>query len=404
MVHVAVFDDGFEGLAPLTDLRPSFALRSGAMTTAERLADQVNRPVEAVIVPPALATLVDMRFEGAVNRLPEGQGPWLLLNGRWPTINEPLPSEINTALVDADGAIVAALLDESEARRFISARCELDDDEAVDVAPVASAGLLQRPWDLLRGLDERLRYDLPRLAGRLKPFAADAHPQAAVIGDQGVAVADRVDVHPFVCLDATDGPIVLDEGAVIHPHSIVYGPCYIGRDSMLHARTDIGNAAIGPRCKLGGEISGSIIDGFSNKAHAGYLGDSYLGEWVNLGAGTITSNLKNTYGPVRARHGCAGEPEDTGMQFLGAIIADHVKTAIGTRLSTGTCLATGAMIALSAFPPRYVDRFRFLTDRGESRYELDRFALVADRMMQRRGQRVTADLAHRFAQLYGAHD
>jgi len=404
MTHLALFDDGFAGLAPLTDLRPSFNLRTGALTTAERHAAYLNRPTSAVIVPPPLAHLMQMHCDTPVNHIPDTRDdkPWLLLNGRWPAINAHLPSELNTAIVDPDGSVVAAFLDAGEAARFIEAGCELDD--AIDVAPVEDAGLIRRPWDLLRGFDQRLRDDLARLAGSYQPLDLNAHPHVAVSGDEGIGIGDRVTIHPFVCLDATDGPIVLDEGVTVHPHSVIYGPCYVGPDSMLHARTDLGSSAIGPRCKLGGEISGSILDGFSNKSHHGYLGDSYLGEWVNLGAGTTTSNLKNTYGWIRARASLLEHPEHTGMQFLGSIIADHVKTAIGTRLSTGTVICTGAMLAVSTFPPRCVDRFAFLTDAGPKLADLDRFALVADRMMQRRGRRVTTELAHRFAQLYPAHD
>ncbi len=399
MTGLILFDDDYPGLAPLTDLRPSFELRTGAMTTAQRLADRLNRPVGAVMVPPGLATLAGMHFDVPVNRLPDGDGSWMMLNGRWTTITAPLPSELNTAMVDADGSVVAALLEPAHAQRFIDTGGELDD--AIDVAPMANAELLRRPWDIIRGLDDRLRHDLALLTRGRETFDAGEAQLVAVVGDNPVVVGDNVSLHPFVCLDATDGPIVIGDNVSIHPHSVVYGPCCLGDHTLLHARTDVGGSAVGPRCKLGGEIGGCIIQAYSNKAHAGYLGDSYLGEWVNLGAGTLTSNLKHTYGTVRAKPAADGEPEDTAMQFFGAVIGDHVKTSIGSRLTTGSMLATGAMVALSVFPPKYVDRFAFMTDARRTKLDLDRFALVADRMMQRRGQRVTAELAHRFAQLYG---
>ena len=400
MTCLVLFDDEDSGgadLAPLCDLRASFALRSGAVTTAERLARQLGQPVDALMAPGDLAALTAMRFNLPINRLPEHPGPFLFVNGRLTAFEIRPPHEVNTADVDEHGAVVAALLDPANARAFVDQRCrELPDD--VDVEPVEGAAMLRRPWELLTHRRRNLLGDLQAMTDRSKLDAA-AHPMTAIIGSHDVRVGRRVTIHPMTVFNASDGPIVIDDDAQVHAHSVVYGPCYIGPHTMLHHRTDVGGSAIGPWCKLGGEISGCIIQGHANKGHGGYLGDSYLGEWVNLGAATVTSNLKNTYGQVAMRCRADGPTEPTGEQFLGSIIGDHVKTAIGTRLLTGTCLGTGAMVALSSFAPRCVEPFAFLTDAGAQRYVLERFALVADRVMQRRGQRVTAELAHRFAQL-----
>jgi hypothetical protein len=132
-------------------------------------------------------------------------------------------------------------------------------------------------------------------------------------------------------------------------------------------------------------VSNTIIHGVSNKAHDGFLGDSWIGSWVNVGAGTTSSNLLNTYGEITMRVEVDGPRHRTGMQFLGTVIGDHAKLAIMTRLMTGTVIGTGAMVATSAPPPATVRRFAWLTDSGERTYDHEKFVQAMSRMMERRG-------------------
>lgn len=406
MSALVLFDDGRGELAPLCDLRASFELRTGASTTAERLSRQTGQRVAAVFVPPALGPLVAMRFDGPINRLPDGDAELLLINGRWPSINEKLPREVNTAIVEMDGDVLAARLDREHAEAFVAGGCELPDD--VDVEPIAARRLIGRPWHVLDAmLEGNLSDDLAAMIAErddLHPLDGKVYPHVATLGEDPVRTGRDVRIQPFVAFNTLKGPIVIDHGVEINAHAVVYGPCYIGSASVLHNRADVGYSAIGPRCKLGGEVNVCCFQGYANKSHSGYLGHSILGEWVNLGASTVASNLKNTFGEVAMRTDPGGTPEKTGRQFLGSIIGDHARTAIGTRLMTGSCLHTGAMLALSTFAPRCVGRFAFLTDDRADRYLLDRFVLVADRMMQRRGHRVTAELAQRLAELHAIDD
>ena len=133
-------------------------------------------------------------------------------------------------------------------------------------------------------------------------------------------------------------------------------------------------------------MGGTIFQGHSNKAHDGHLGDSWVGEWVNFGAGTTNSNLLNTYGEVTMRLEPEGRLHRTGLTFQGAIVGDHVKFAIKTRIMTGSVVGTGAMIAVTAAPPLTVRRFGWLTDRGEQVFRIDKFIDTATRMMVRRDQ------------------
>jgi UDP-N-acetylglucosamine diphosphorylase/glucosamine-1-phosphate N-acetyltransferase len=180
------------------------------------------------------------------------------------------------------------------------------------------------------------------------------------------------------------GAIVIDEHATIRPGATIVGPAYIGPHVTILERALIkAHTAIGPWCKVSGEIGGTIFQGFANKGHDGHLGDSWIGEWVNLGAGTNNSNLLNTYTEVFAK-APDGVNERTGLQFLGAIIGDHVKTAISTRIMTGAILQTGGMFAQAAAVAGTTPRFAWSTDAGLRTFRIDKFLETARAMMTRR--------------------
>jgi UDP-N-acetylglucosamine diphosphorylase/glucosamine-1-phosphate N-acetyltransferase len=188
-----------------------------------------------------------------------------------------------------------------------------------------------------------------------------------------------------VVLDSEHGAIHVAEHAVVRPGAVLIGPCYVGPHSTVLERATIRpGTAIGPWCKVNGEVGGTIFQGYANKAHDGYLGDAYVGEWVNLGAGTTVSNLLNTYSEVIAKATPGGSNERTGETFLGPVIGDHVKTAICTRVMTGSILHTGSMFATTAAVSGCVGPFTWATDEGQRVYRLDKFLEVARAAMERR--------------------
>jgi UDP-N-acetylglucosamine diphosphorylase / glucose-1-phosphate thymidylyltransferase / UDP-N-acetylgalactosamine diphosphorylase / glucosamine-1-phosphate N-acetyltransferase / galactosamine-1-phosphate N-acetyltransferase len=194
-----------------------------------------------------------------------------------------------------------------------------------------------------------------------------------------------VKLEPGVVLDGSKGPVMLAGGCSIGANSVLKGPCYVGPHGQVKPLTTIhAGTTVGPVCKVGGEINNSILTAYSNKSHEGYLGDSYLGEWVNLGAGTTTSNLKNTYGPIKVKIG--QEQISTGRRTLGSLIGDHAKAAIGTRLMTGSYIGYAAMIATSALPPTFVPSFSFLTDRGREDYRHEKAIEVMKAVYGRRNK------------------
>jgi UDP-N-acetylglucosamine diphosphorylase/glucosamine-1-phosphate N-acetyltransferase len=202
-----------------------------------------------------------------------------------------------------------------------------------------------------------------------------------VLGNNPVYCEGGAHIEPFVVLDATAGPILICRGATISSFTRIAGPCYIGENAIV-----VGDAiracSIGETCKVRGEISNSIMLGYSNKGHTGFVGHSYLGRWVNLGAVTTTSNLKNTYGSVQMW--TPGGMRDTGCQFLGTLFGDHVKTGIGTMLTTGTVIGVGANIFGGRLGSKVVPPFGWGDGEPWDAYDLDKFIEVAGRMMARR--------------------
>ena len=249
-------------------------------------------------------------------------------------------------------------------------------------------------WDLVATLTPQLNEDIPALASTLdlEPLA----PSVTVIGEHPVHVERGALVEPFVVFDTHAGPVLLRRGATVQAFTRVVGPCYVGEGSTIVADR-ISGSAIGEVCKVHGEVSATIFLGHANKGHDGFVGHSYLGRWTNLGAGTTTSNLKNTYGTV-----ALWTPEgvrDTGLQFLGTLAGDHAKTGIGLRLTTGCVLGAGANV-VDRMPPKVVPPFAWGSGVPYDIYAADKFALVAERVMARRNVTLTP---RALRQLLAAH-
>jgi UDP-N-acetylglucosamine diphosphorylase/glucosamine-1-phosphate N-acetyltransferase len=250
-------------------------------------------------------------------------------------------------------------------------------EEGTDPAPMPGRWL-GHVWDLIGDLAIQLSEDIPLIGGSLSGASIE---NATIIGRHQIYCETGVRIEPYVILDANDGPILIRRGATIASFSRIVGPCYLGEDSHV-----VGDAiracSIGNVCKVRGEIASTVMLGHSNKGHTGFVGSSYIGRWVNLGAGTTTSNLKNTYGNVQLW--TPGGIRDTGLQFLGSLIGDHAKTGIGTMLTTGCVVGAGANVYGSGVTPKHIPPFAWGDCEPYARFEIDKFVEVAERMMARR--------------------
>ena len=256
---------------------------------------------------------------------------------------------------------------------------------SVQHARIDVAGVwLEEVWDIVRHLSPLLSQDIPALAVATKcstrTAGMDPIRHVLVIGDHPVYGEESATVEPYAVFDTTLGPVMLRKGASVQAFTRVVGPCYIGENSSVMGDR-ISGSSIGDTCRVHGELSATVFVGHSNKGHDGFVGHSIVGRWVNMGAGTITSNLKNTYGTV-----ALWTPDgvrDTGLQFLGTLFGDHAKTGIGLKLTTGCVLGTAANV-FDRMPPKAVEPFAWGTGAPYDSYSIDKFVETAERMMSRR--------------------
>ena len=402
-----LFDDGRGDLGPLSDLRASFEQRTGGRSALER-AQRAGGAVH-VAAGPALRPLLVERLGGALAVPPAA----VCVNGRLhvafdAALRVRLGSlQAGHALVTADGSVVAARLEGAALVEFVAAvsggAAALPGSTATAAADLA---LWTRPWQLLEAdrLNATLAADMAEAVeawGSAGRGSLPAHAHCTVPAALHLHATAKVGIG--VVFDTSAGPVLVDEGAQVGHGSVITGPAWIGARSIVAERTVLkARAVIGPQCRAAGEIGSAIFQGFSNKAHDGHLGDALLGEWVNLGAGTVNSNLLNTYGEVAMRLRPSGALERSGRQFMGCIVGDHAKTAIGTRIMTGSSVGTGAMWAAGAAISGTVGSFAWVTDDGERRFRLDKFTDIARTVMARRGVVPGAAYLERLTALHAA--
>lgn len=386
MPPLYVFEDSqVDRLFPLTFARAACELRVGARTLLQRLSRNLRHPIAGVLVRSPLAEAVRQRVADIpVNPPLSTKEGILLINARWL-----LPAGQDWTVPDPDTAglsqssIVWMRLSADLARRIdLSKLHEARTLEAVlgDVRRISSdATLINRPWDLLTHQRAAITEDFAVMG---QANEASLLPGVYLINSQQIHLGRDVKIWPGAVLDAENGPIIVGQGTEIRAHAVITGPTVIGEHCVIRNFADIREeCSIGPHCRVGGEINGSIFQGYANKQHHGFLGQSIIGEWANLGAGTTTSNVKNTYGTVRMP--LNGREENTGRQFLGSVIGDHVKLGIGTYLSTGSVIGFASQVVVPR-PPRFVPSFAWLTDKGMQRADFEKIEQVAATVMARR--------------------
>lgn len=319
-------------------------------------------------------------------------GSYLFINGRT------LPDEALIKLfrsvpkedrVFVQGAVVVAAFLSGENLDLIRASKGqlLSVEHFGDVPKVeVEANLLSYPWDLIHKNGSELLNDYRALAKTTKGprIRGKVYAGVHILGKRDVMLGKGSVLKPGVVLDAENGPIVIGENVKVFPQATIIGPAFIGSGSLVKVGAQIyENTSIGPVCKVGGEIEGTIIHGYSNKQHSGFLGHSYLGEWVNLGADTNNSDLKNNYSTVKVDLGV--ETVDSQSQFVGLMMGDHSKSGINTMFNTGTVVGAFCNVFGSGFPAKHIPSFTWGGAEGLEEYEAGRALEVARRVMSKRG-------------------
>lgn len=392
-MRIAFFEDDKSGqFSPLALLRPVFELVCGHFSLRERVLRRFGVSDWGVFIRPHLADVYKEEHpEAAVNdRGWLERGTTLLINARWlPSLSALARIEANEAGV-IDNELVYLTLPADDAMLFTSADLMLELDPIARTRNIVPADgrLLNYPWDLVAENGNQIVADF-----RMRQFPRselDFGPQVAVLGSpEDVYVDARAQIDPFVVLDARTGPISIEAGAVVQPFTRIEGPCHVGRESQLFRTNVRGGTTIGPVCRAGGEIETSIMHAYANKYHDGFLGHAYVCPWVNLGALTTNSDLKNDYSEVRVP--IAGEAIDTGSTKVGCFIGDHTKTALGSLFNTGSNIGVMSMVLPAGeLLPKFVPSFsRIWHGVPDDDLDLDAAIETARTAMNRRNVELT---------------
>ncbi len=383
---------------PLTYTRPFAELLCGCYSAIERLLSFTQPESQIVLhVRSELAAIIKKRHPSlAVNQLQEANrtvfiNARLLLTEhlftqfsgsddmvfRW----EDHPEEILGFTIV--GSIPKAITDKTTSGEGIS-----NDDIKLTERIFPRAKLFTSLWNMVNSNSVVIQSDMKRIVSAgVRTFRRDiaTNPILETTNSKNIYADESAAFARRTYLDATDGPILIEANVVIEPNATIIGPVVIRAGSLIKAGAKIHpGVTIGHVCKIGGEVENSIIQGYSNKQHDGYLGHSFIGEWCNLGAGTNTSDLKNDYSNVKVT--IEDQEFETKSLFVGLLMGDHSKSAIGTQFNTGTACGVSSNIFCIGFPPKWIPSFSWCGPNGMEKYKEDKALEVAKIVMARRGK------------------
>ena len=381
--RIVLFEDAAaDHLQPLTLTRPTHDLRVGLLTIREKWLHAIAARSASGPLRPHLA--------GVFPACRPGRTETLWINARY----LPTPALVAAIIrrpgghVRHDDDVVAAWATADQTPAWL-ARGRPEPRGAARAVPAAGLRRLRFPWDVFLLAGGEIAADVSRLgwqAGTGPGWSAAAHvdrPERLFMHPSAV-------VEPGAILVAEEGPIVLDAGARVMAGAMLRGPLAVGAHATVRMGARIyGATCIGPHCKVGGEVSNVVFHSYTNKAHEGYVGNSAVGQWVNLGADTTASNLKMTYGTVKLLDWPTGLEVDSGEQFIGTIMGDHCKTGINTMLNTGTVCGVSSIVVGAGFPARTIPSFKWVQPGAVVDYRLDKAIVDMGRMMARRGVPLT---------------
>jgi UDP-N-acetylglucosamine diphosphorylase/glucosamine-1-phosphate N-acetyltransferase len=401
-MHLCLFEDGAEQLEPLSFTRPVFELYCGITPLADKQLRSFVASASGLLVREGLAALCRQRRPG----LPVNDGTWLrsgpavLINGRWLPPAAPFAIPPAPCLGIVNDHVAYAVLSPAELGRLVIEQVGPQLDAWQRELPCRPAGgtLIQYPWELVEHNGAQIARDFTDLGLARKRVSP---PPLAVVGPaEGAWIDGMARIEPMVVADTTGGPVVVDQGAVVQSFTRLEGPCYIGPFTQVHGAKIRAGTSLGPHCRIGGEIEASIVHGHSNKYHDGFLGHSYVGEWVNLGAGTHNSDLRNDYGEVTVT--IAGVPVATGTHKVGCFIGDHTKTGLGTLLNTGSSIGAFCnLLPAGRYAPKYMPSFTsWWNGTLREAFTLEQLLATAQIAMHRRGVALTEEHRARYSALH----
>ena len=387
--RICLFEDQyFRRLLPLVYTRPVYDLRCGMLTLREKVGKRYPGATVQLHARGYLADLLREQNPGTTVNQVEGRG-CLFLNGRLVASGElsrQIPLDGPDALYVSGEFLLAARISGTSLDALRSRLPEFPGVSAFPGLPKTELSLkmVSYPWDLVNFNGAEIVSDFGLLAPeRGERIRGTVYEGAHLMDPGNIVIGEGSRVKPGVVLDGETGPIWIGNNVTVFPNAVIEGPAFVGDRSMIKVGAKIyENTSIGPVCKVGGEVEGAVIHSFSNTQHDGFLGHAYLGMWVNLGADTNNSDLKNNYGNVKLV--IDGETVDSGSMFMGLVMGDHSKSSINSMFNTGTVVGVSSNIFGSGFPPKAVPSFAWGGAEGLKTYELERALDVARRVMGRR--------------------
>ncbi len=350
---IAIFEDEtWENFLPLTYTRPVFECRTGMFSFLERVQRLYEASKLICFTRNYLAPTLKKRVPHPVNDVRAIDDDVLLINGTLITSKKTKQLAekklTKNALLMQNGRIASAHLSQNNAREYAKELCKPVTDLTLKKllkkckrVDASNLPLLNYPWELVNHNAELIKEDYAAIGKKESEGIVDA--KATIYGKKtDVYVGKDSFIEAHVTLDARDGPIFIGNGTNVHSGSRITGPTHIGDKVIIPTGLIREGCSIGPVCRVGGELEETIIQGYTNKYHTGFIGHAYVGEWVNMGAATTNSDLKNTYGNVQVS--TKGKNVDTQSTKVGCFIGDHVKTSIGTQIYTGKKIGIASQI------------------------------------------------------------
>jgi len=385
-ISLYLFDDGqARGWAPLSLTRPCGELLHGCLTARQRAELIFGAKCRAHISRTALIGFDEPGAPPVI--VPEGivsSGTRILISSRAVLAFQEfdLPTKSVRICIDGDpvGWVVAS--GDPIPSELGLRNPDAEPSESADLELRGS--ILNHPWDLLAANQNRITDDIRELFDQDHPT-----PGAYRVGAHQVSLGEEAIIEAGVHLDLRSGPIRIDSGVRVEGPARLKGPLYVGQDSIILGGS-VGTSSIGPMCRVRGEVADSVFLGYGNKAHEGYIGHALVGRWVNLGALTTNSDLKNNYTSVRIW--TPKGDEDSGLIKVGCFIGDHVTTGIGTLLNTGAVIGAGSNIFGGLMAPSVVPPFSWGSGEYFEDHRLEKFLQTAERVMARRGQKLTSGM------------
>ncbi|MEO0132890.1 MAG: putative sugar nucleotidyl transferase [candidate division WOR-3 bacterium] len=398
-------DNDYKNFLPLVYFRPGFELYCGCVTFKDKLKYFYPNEELGFLVRPLLVDLLREKYpNNLINQFSNQTKLSLFISARAVLKEKIILEDKEELFFNQNNELIGFCLRPERIKKFPI------NEEFIAKLPIPKRQIkalkINYLWDLIEHNSTELKSDflnLTSLRGIGDSNSVHHHniqgklsPQAIIIGElKNLYVGIDAEVEADVVLDLRAGPVYIDDGAQIRSFSKLVGPVYIGKDSVIDCGYLHSGVTVGPNSRISGEVCASVFQGYINKQHYGYIGHAYIGEWVNLGAGTTNSDLKNNYSTVKVQ--LSGKKIDTKLLKVGTFIGDHTKTAIGTLIGTGTIIGVFCNVTEHNLKTKYLKNFYWSK---AARWQLNKAITTAQVMMARRGVIMSQAYKELIAKIY----